>query len=222
MTRKRRSMPRIFTLIMLLALAGPAAAQELVEFGRLGKVTIYKPEGDPRQLVLFVSGDGGWKLGVIDMARHLADRGALVAGIDINQFKKHLSESADSCMYPPGDLENFAHFLESKYAFPKYLNPILAGYSSGATLVYTTLVQSPPGTFKGALSLGFCPDLPWQKPMCPGNGAGLKADPGKKEGFVFKPAPGLKDPWAVMQGTSTRSATRTSPGPSSPKCPLAN
>ena len=81
------------------------------------------------------------------------------------------------------------------------MNPILAGYSSGATLAYTTLVQSPPGTFKGALSLGFCPDLPWDKPMCPGDGPGLAADRGRREGYVFRPVHGLKDPWIALQGT---------------------
>ena len=194
------------TMLILLGLSGAAGADEVIEFGRLGKVTLYMPAGEPKQLVLFLSGDGGWNLGVVDMAKHLSNRGAMVAGIDINQYKKRLLESADSCLYPPGDLESFAHHLESKYRFPGYLNPILVGYSSGATLAYTTLVQSPAGTFKGALSLGFCPDLPWQKPMCAGSGPGLKADPapkqGQKEGqgYIFRTAPGLKDYWAVMQG----------------------
>ena len=32
--------------------------------------------------------------------------------------------------------------------FPKYITPILVGYSSGATLAYATLVQAPVGTFQ--------------------------------------------------------------------------
>lgn len=178
----------------------PPATPEAVEFGRLGKVTLYRPAAQPTDLVLFLSGDGGWSLGVIQMAQHLAEQGALVAGIDIISYKNRLLASGQGCLYPAGDLENFAHFLENRFRFPKYVNPILAGYSSGATMAYTTLAQAPAGTFKGALSLGFCPDLPWPRPMCKGSGAGLESEPGRKEGFVYQPLAGLKDPWKVMQG----------------------
>ena len=37
----------------------------------LGKVTIYQPDTSPQQVVLFLSGDGGWNLGVIGMAERL-------------------------------------------------------------------------------------------------------------------------------------------------------
>jgi hypothetical protein len=52
-----------------------------------------------------------------------------------------------------------------------YHVPVLVGYSSGATVVYAALVQSPPGTFAGALSLGFCPDQDFSgAALCPGAG----------------------------------------------------
>jgi type IV secretory pathway VirJ component len=173
---------------------------ETVEFGRFGKVALYRPTGQPSELVLFLSGDGGWSLGVIDMAKRLAEDGALVAGIDIIRFKNKLLDSSQSCLYPAGDLESLAHFLEGKFHFPRYVNPILVGYSSGATMAYTTLAQAPSGTFKGGLSLGFCPDLPWSKPMCNGSGAGLKNEPAPKQGFIYHASPGMKDSWKVMQG----------------------
>jgi type IV secretory pathway VirJ component len=46
------------------------------------------------------------------------------------------------------------------------VRPILVGYSSGATVVYGALAQAPPTTFRGAVSLGFCPDLEVKKPFC--------------------------------------------------------
>ncbi len=39
-------------------------------------------------MILFVSGDGGWNQGVVDMARELAGMDALVAGIDIVHYLK--------------------------------------------------------------------------------------------------------------------------------------
>jgi type IV secretory pathway VirJ component len=210
----------ILTMLATATCFSVHAAETSMNYGRLGTITLYEPAGTPTELVLFISGDGGWISGVIEMARHFAERGALVAGIDVNQYGKALRESGESCIFTAGDLEQFAHHLERQYKFPTYVNPILVGYSSGATLAYTTLVQSPPGTFKGALSLGFCPDLPWDKPMCPGEGPGLASDRGKPKGFVFRPSPALKDPWIVMQGTidqvcdakTTREFTRDATG----------
>ena len=42
---------------------------------RFGAVTVYIPEGAPRGVAIFLSGDGGWELGVVGMARALAAMG---------------------------------------------------------------------------------------------------------------------------------------------------
>lgn len=66
------------TTLWLVALAlflhgGLAAADEqTLQFGSFGTVTVYRPSPQPAHVVLFVSGDGGWNLGVVDMARELA------------------------------------------------------------------------------------------------------------------------------------------------------
>ena len=39
---------------------------------RFGTVTVYIPAGKPQSVAIFVSGDGGWELGVIGMAHALA------------------------------------------------------------------------------------------------------------------------------------------------------
>jgi hypothetical protein len=83
---------------------------------------------------------------------------------------------------------------------------VLLGYSSGATLVYAALVQSPPGTFAGGLSLGFCADQDCKgRALC--RGTGLHYTPNKRGDFVFEPAPKLEEPWIALQGSRTRSAT---------------
>jgi type IV secretory pathway VirJ component len=121
-----------------------------------------------------------------------------VLGVDINQMGKRLLASADSCINAAATFETLSHFAQQKYGMKRYETPILVGYSSGATVVYATLAQSPVGTFKGALSLGFCPDLEWNKPLC--RGEGLEHDPGPKVGFVYRPATHLRDPWIALQG----------------------
>ncbi len=172
---------------------------EVLEFGRLGAIHIYRNAPQPKNVVLFISGDGGWNLGVVDMARSLADLDALVAGIDITHYLKQLETSSASCSYPPGDFEALSQYLQKKYAFRDYTLPIIVGYSSGATLVYSTLAQAPPNTFRGGLGLGFCPDLMITKMMCKGNG--LEWEPGPKgKGVNFLPSSRLQTPFIAFQG----------------------
>jgi type IV secretory pathway VirJ component len=189
-----------FTLILAL-LAGPAAASadETITFGRFGTVTLYRPAGTPKNVVLFLSGDGGWNLGVVGMARHLVQQGAVVAGIDFPAYLKALEASGDSCAYPAADLERLGHYIEALLGFPGFVRPILVGYSSGATAVYATLVQSPSGTFAGGLVLGFCPDLDIRKPWC--RGSGLASTPRKDgHGVDFLPAAHGSGALVVLQG----------------------
>ena len=187
-------------LIVVLATAMVAAEETTIAFGRFGNVTLYQPTPHPANVILFVSGDGGWNKGVVDMARDLAAMDALVAGIDIVHYLGQLATAGDACGYPAADFENLSHFLQKRLGFPQYVLPVLVGYSSGATLVYAVLAQSPPGTFAGAMSLGFCPDLPLVKPLCKGSGLTMTAGP-RGKGVVFKPAAHLKDPWIALQGT---------------------
>jgi len=192
----------LFCLLCLLCLIpGPARAlEETVEFGRFGAVTLYHGSAEPAHVVLFVSGDGGWNQGVVDMARELTTLDALVVGIDITHYLRQLEAGAEACLYPAGDFEELSKFVQKKLGYADYRIPVLVGYSSGATLVYATLVQAPANTFLGALSLGFCPDLPITKHFCEGNG--LEQDPGPKgKGIVFRPATKLEAPWIALQGT---------------------
>jgi type IV secretory pathway VirJ component len=192
----------IFGIFILLSLSTHAfsTSKEFLSFGRLGKVTLYRESKFPSQVVLFVSGDGGWNKGVIDMAKALASLDAVVVGIDITYYLKELRISSEKCSFPAADFEMLSKFIQKKLDFQNYVSPILVGYSSGATLAYAILVQAPPNTFQGAISLGFCPDLLLTKPLCRGYGLEWKLGP-KGRGYSFLPTSNLQAPWIVFQGT---------------------
>ncbi|MEZ5543487.1 MAG: AcvB/VirJ family lysyl-phosphatidylglycerol hydrolase [Pseudomonadota bacterium] len=189
-----------FLASMSFARADPAApAEETFSFAHFGDVHVYRNSAQPKHVVLFVSGDGGWNLGVIDMARSLAGLDALVAGIDITAYLKNIQAVKAACCYPAADFEGLSQYLQKRYNYPDYVQPVLVGYSSGATLVYATLAQVPPNTFRGGISLGFCPDLPLTRPLCRGNG--LKFTPAADgKGYDFLPDPSLTTPWVALQG----------------------
>jgi type IV secretory pathway VirJ component len=178
---------------------GPARGSgETFSFAPFGTVHVYAPAGTPAQVVLFISGDGGWNLGVIPMARRLVAEGALVAGVDIRTYLAGLEKSG-ACAYPAGSLEELSRAVQLRHHLQEYRAPILVGYSSGATLVYAALAQAPPETFRGAISLGFCPDVSLRTPLC--RGRGLASHPkAKGTGHDLEPFPALALPWAVIQG----------------------
>jgi type IV secretory pathway VirJ component len=193
----------IALLMWCVPLALPAAIGErTLSYGPpFGEVAIFAPEGQPRSLVLFLSGDGGWNLGVISMARHLADEGAIVAGLDVRHYLADIAAHPGTCRYMAADFEDLSHRLQRELKIDAYLVPLLYGYSSGATIVYAILVQSPPGTFGGAVSMGFCPDQKFGGvPLCAGIGAGLHYEPGEKGAVVFAPSADLSDRWIAFQG----------------------
>ena len=117
--------------------AGPPS--EVVSLAGFGRVSIYAPAAAPEAVVLFVSGDGGWNLGVVPMAERLRDQGALVVGIDIRAFIATL-DAAAGCAYPAGSLEELSRAVQQHRHLQEYKRPILVGYSSGATLVYAATV----------------------------------------------------------------------------------
>ena len=192
--------PNLIALVVLSLRTLSFAAEETLDYGRFGKLTLYRETSQPNHVVLFISGDGGWNLGVIDMARSLAGLDALVVGIDITHYLGQLARSSEKCSYPASDFELLSKYVQKKLGFDRYRLPVLVGYSSGATLVYALLAQAPPNTFRGAISMGFCPDLPLNKPFC--NGHSLKSEPAAKEhGYNFLPSRGLLNPWIAFQGT---------------------
>jgi len=185
--------------LLMLGLSGKPILEKTLTFGKFGPVALYYPSAQPAHVALFISGDGGWNLGVLDMARSLVGQDTLVVGVDILHYLRVLQSGEDPCLYPAADFEALSQFVQRELGFPAYITPVLVGYSSGATLAYATLVQAPSTTFRGAISLGFCPDLLLSKPMC--HGSGLRYEPGPKgKGYNFLPAPQLEVPWIVLQG----------------------
>jgi len=182
------------------AATAPAPPTETLTYGRFGKVYIYRRTPHPSHVAIFFSGDGGWNLGVVDMAQILADMDTLVVGVNVPAYVGKLNAGKESCTSAAVDLELLSKYVQKTLGLPDYEPPVLVGYSSGATLAYAALVQAPPSTFSGGIGMGFCPDLELTHPFCPGHG--IASDPGPKgKGIVFRPATTLEQPWIAFQGT---------------------
>ena len=189
----------LFLFIPVSLYASGGLIEDSISYSHFGPVHIYRNTNSPEGVVLFISGDGEWNRGVVNMARSIANMNVIVAGVNIVHFMKSLKRSNEKCLYPAGDFENLSMFLQKKLKLSKYHKPIIVGYSSGATLAYALLAQAPANTFKGAIGIGFCPDVESSKPFCSGNG--LKSHvlkPGRS--FYLERYEKLTAPFIVLQG----------------------
>jgi type IV secretory pathway VirJ component len=192
---------KYFLLVTALALFGEmaAAAPTHLSHGRFKDLVVYSPPaGAASSFVLFLSGDEGWGRRAEGFAEQLAQQGAMVVGIDLPQFKAVLEGDGGDCEFPDGDLENLSHFVQAYFHNSTYIAPLLAGLDGGGGLAYAILAQAPPDTFAGALSLGFCPHLNLEKPLCKGSGLELTRG-GRGSGLNLKPIKSLNNPWVVLK-----------------------
>jgi type IV secretory pathway VirJ component len=203
-------MRRLLLCLVICAVTAACShsAPEVLSHGRFKSVAIYHPSGNVQQVVLFLSGDGGWQPDTDRMAKVLQKHGALVLGIDEPALLESFTREKTGCFFPDGDLENLSHYVQAYYRLPAYLTPVMGGYSAGATLAYATAAQAPPGLFAGVLTLGFTPDYETTKPFCKGEGVHFERRPDGK-GLTLLPAPHLPLHWVDVHGAT--STTRRSP-----------
>jgi type IV secretory pathway VirJ component len=189
---------RVAAALVTLAWAWAASAEPL-SYGRFGTVAVVQSSPAPSRVAIFLSGDGGWNAGVVEMANAIASRDTLVLGVDTARYLKALARGSDACGYPAGELEALSQYAQKKLGLARYSVPVLVGYSSGATLAYAALVQAPVNTFRGAISLGFCADLPLRRPFCKGHG--LTSHEGADgKSVLVEPDADLELPWVVLHG----------------------
>jgi type IV secretory pathway VirJ component len=193
-------MKALVILSMLALFSGPADANPThLSHGRFKDLAIYSPEKSATSFVLLLSGDEGWDSTADTLAEQLAQQGAMVAGIDFPKFKAALAADGADCVFPDGDLENLSHFVQAYAHSSTYLAPLLLGVGSGGSMAYAVLAQAPKDTFAGALSLGFCPHLNVDKPLC--KGSGLELDVARGSGLELKPIKSLANPWVTLQAS---------------------
>jgi type IV secretory pathway VirJ component len=177
------------------------AAYRFINVGGFGEVTVYKPAGPAKGLALFASGDGGWNLGVLDMAHEAAGLGYWVAGFSTPQFLKGLDSGDGACSDADGLLAKLGKELVRELDLPLRTRPIVIGYSSGATIVYAALAADSGQRLGGGISLGFCPDLLIHKPFCAGTGRLTQQKQQQPPfGYVFDKRDTVAAPWRILQG----------------------
>lgn len=162
-----------------------------------GDVTVYARDRVPDSVVLLVSGEEGWNDIVDDMAKQLQNWGALVAGVDGRRYLTSLHGRGDACADAAADLEGLSVALQQYANVEVKQVPVLIGYGTGASLVYAAAAQARLGAFASTTSIGFCPRLPLEAPVCKGAGLDTTTTQG---GVTLAPRADLAMPWILLHG----------------------
>lgn len=145
-------MKRLIGFVCLLCVAvlapRPGRAEELISHGRFAQVHLYRPAGEPRQFVLFLSGDEGWSPAAAQFAALLVRRGTMVAGVDTPRFEAKLAAGETGI----GDLENLAHYLQGYARLGGYHTPLLAAAPSQAAFARSVQANAPADLFGGVMT----------------------------------------------------------------------
>lgn len=162
-TRRRRLTRaygrRVLWLVVVLACAGPAAAQttETITLrGRQQTLHLYGPRGGAP--VVVSSGDGGWMHLAPHVAEVLARQGCFVVGLDSKAYLSSFTSGA-ATLRPEDEPHDFAALASYASRGSSGQGPILIGVSEGAGL--SVLAAADPAvqsSFAGVIGLGL-PDL---------------------------------------------------------------
>ena len=182
------------------SIAAPTSVRGDIGYKRplLGRVTVYRPAGAVRGLVILLSDKVGWSAQDRSLARRLQADGALVTGVATPDFLHALSRQ-HGCINPNYAIIDLARDIQHRLNLPIYMKPILMGRGQGGALAYATLAAGPSGSYHAAFSIGFGSFLPGHGQWCK-SGTLHMTSRRQPTGWTLTPAASLPSPWIVALG----------------------
>lgn len=180
-----------------VAVTNVSAADGAYKRPILGRVTVYRPAGTPRAVIILLSDQAGWSAQEQSLARRLQADGALVTGVSTTDFLRGLS-GQKGCINPNYAIIDLARDIQHRLKLPIYMKPILLGRGQGGTLAYATLAAGPSGAYRAALSAGFASFLPGHGQWCKSGTLHMIARRRQPMGWTLAPSSSLPSPWIIV------------------------
>ncbi|MGF6753706.1 virulence factor family protein [Paraburkholderia sp. GAS42] len=130
-----------------------AGSVTTVSGGRFGDVTVTRPTGPMRGLVVLFSKADGWRPTDQQAADALAKNGAMVVGVDTARYAATPFTKPEVCHNLVGDVENISHQLQREEQSSRYFLPMVAGTGEGGLVATRMLSTAPSNTLSGAASV---------------------------------------------------------------------
>ncbi len=196
-------MIRAITAVLIVVFVASFAGAETTQLPRLGTVTIVRPTGPPVGLVVIFADIGSKAPPSPESLKALAEAGQAVAVVATEGYLAALNRSASRCVRASEDLAALKTQLMQRLPLAPHASVVLAGAGPAGALAYGVLAQSRAGEFSGAVSFQFNPDLPGQRPLCPG--APYEKTPG---GYRYLPVEPLNGFWRIATPSPDDAALR--------------
>lgn len=164
-----------------------------------GTVSVYRPDREPAGVVLVLSDRDGWTPARDRMARALAGRGLLVAGVATPVLLQAMEASPKACDNPNYPLIDLSRDLQHRVAVRSYHKPVVLGIGTGATLAYAGIAQWANAGYQGAISINPAHSLPGRKPWCAAPGFLPHRVTKPQHGWRFVANRQIGVPWVVVQ-----------------------
>jgi type IV secretory pathway VirJ component len=117
-------------------------------------------------LIIMISDNAGWDDASAALARHLADEGEVVIGLELPIYRAALKTEDHDCTLVNRDLEVLARDVEKDLPFNEYRPPVILGVGAGSGIAYAAAGTELPNTFAGAIGLRFDPDIDVGHKLC--------------------------------------------------------
>ncbi|MDN3673280.1 hypothetical protein QWY99_09485 [Flavobacterium branchiarum] len=97
-----KSVQILVTLLVLICFqeAVFATQKDRLAYSGFGYLTLYKPTKTVSNVIICISGDGGWNSGIEGIALHLKNENTLLIGVDIRQVFKSMKKKKISMPLP--------------------------------------------------------------------------------------------------------------------------
>lgn len=169
-------------------------------FAPLGQIAVYRPEGEPRGVVLLMSDRDGWTRSMDQLGEAMARRDLLVAGLSSAALQQAMAQAKRRCANPDYPLIDLSRDVQHAVGVARYRKPLLMGVGTGATLAYAGIAQWPNGGLQGAVSINPVETLKSRKPWCaaPGFSAWHSVRPGHETAWRLGASRRLTVLWVVI------------------------
>jgi type IV secretory pathway VirJ component len=117
-------------------------------------------------LVIMISDNAGWDDESSALARHLADNGEVVVGLELPIYRAALQKEDQQCTLVLRDLEILARDVEKDLPFTEYRPPVILGVGAGSGIAYSAVGTELPNTFAGGIGLRFDPIIDVGHKLC--------------------------------------------------------
>ncbi len=181
------------------AAAPPSPAtvrDERMDMGRFGHGTYLEPTPANGSMVLLLATNAAWHGAAGSLAWSLAERGAVVAELDLDAYQQRLAAGAqDACSWPTIDFQAMTKKVGKAAGFGHFVEPVLVGLDEAAPMVVAAVAQAKPDMFRGVVTTGFCARLALPRPPCAGaNELGWEASSTPGRGRIVPPK-SMPAPW---------------------------